>query len=287
MRAVTERLERYQLRGNRLAMIGLAVLGAVALMAVFGPFIAPYDPLEQDLASRLLTPSWDHPMGTDDLGRDILSRILAGASVSLSIGITVVAITATFGTLLGFLAGYIGGAVDEAVMRVVDVVLAFPSIILALVIAGLLGPGFENVVIALALTQWPAYTRLVRGTTLSVREMEYVEAAKAIRAPRRHIIVRHVMPNAIHPVVVLVTLDIATTIIFASALSFLGVGIQPPQAEWGSMLKAGIPYLRSYPHVTFFPGLMIMLTVLAFNFVGDGLRDAIDPKREEMMVVRG
>ena len=199
-----------------------------------------------------------------------------GTRVSLGIGVLVVAATSIAGTLLGVLSGYRGGMFDEIVMRGVDIVLAFPNIILALVIAGLLGSGFSNVVLALSLTQWPVYTRLVRGQVLSLKKRAFVEAARALRASNFYIMRRHILPNCLESVVVLGTLEIAHVIIFAAALSFLGLGIQPPTPEWGSMLKAGIPYLRSAPHLTIFPGLMIMLTVMAFNFAGDGLRDCLD-----------
>lgn len=271
---------------NRLALVGAAIIGIIVFCAIFAPLIAPYDPAEQNLRERLQTPSIQHPFGTDDLGRDIFSRVVYGSRISLSIGICVVCITALFGTVLGLLSGYGGRAVDEVIMRFVDIMLAFPSIILALIIAGLLGPGVVNVIIALSLTQWPAYTRLVRGMTLSIKEKEFVEAARALGASDGYILRKHIMPNTSNPIVVLATMDIAQTIIFAAALSFLGLGIQPPIPEWGSMLKAGIPYLRSAPYITFFPGIMLMLTVLAFNFIGDGIRDTLDPYTKEMTLVK-
>ncbi|MCQ1535315.1 nickel ABC transporter permease subunit NikC [Methanosarcina sp. KYL-1] len=271
-----KRLNIRQFRKNRLAVLGVLLIILLSFLALFAPFISPHNPLEQKLDRRLENSSSEYPFGTDDLGRCIFSRVVYGTRVSLGIGVLVVAATSIAGTLLGVLSGYRGGLFDEIVMRGVDIVLAFPNIILALVIAGLLGSGFSNVVIALSLTQWPVYTRLVRGQVLSLKKRAFVEAARALRASNFYIMRRHILPNCMESVVVLGTLEIAHVIIFAAALSFLGLGIQPPTPEWGSMLKAGIPYLRSAPHLTFFPGLMIMLTVLAFNFAGDGLRDCLD-----------
>ena len=275
-----------ELGENRMAAVGIVIIIILVFVAFFAPFLAPHNPLEQNLEKRLLAPNSEYLFGTDELGRGIFSRVLYGTRISLEIGVIVVGITALVGTILGGISGYYGGIVDEIIMRSVDIVLAFPSIILALVIAGLLGPGLFNVILALAVTHWPAYTRLVRGMALSVKEKEFVEAARALRASNFYIMRRHILPNCISPVIVLATLGIAHTIIFAAALSFLGLGIQPPTPEWGSMLKSGIPYLRSAPFLTFFPGIMIMITVLAFNFLGDGLRDTLDPRAKEMLMMR-
>lgn len=275
-----------ELGENRMSAVGAVIIVFLVFVAFFAPYLAPHDPLKQNLGKRLLAPNGEYPFGTDELGRCIFSRVLYGTRISLEIGVVVVVITALVGTILGGVSGYCGGIVDEIIMRAVDIVLAFPSIILALVIAGLLGPGLFNVILALAVTHWPAYTRLVRGMTLSVKEKEFVEAARALRASSFYILRRHILPNCINPVIVLATLGIAHTIISAAALSFLGLGIQPPTPEWGSMLKAGIPYLRSAPFLTFFPGIMIMITVLAFNFLGDGLRDTLDPRAKEMLMMR-
>jgi len=275
-----------ELGENRMSAVGAVIIVFLVFVAFFAPYLAPHDPLKQNLGKRLLAPNGEYPFGTDELGRCIFSRVLYGTRISLEIGVVVVVITALVGTILGGVSGYCGGIVDEIIMRAVDIVLAFPSIILALVIAGLLGPGLFNVILALAVTHWPAYTRLVRGLTLSVKEKEFVEAARALRASSFYILRRHILPNCINPVIVLATLGIAHTIISAAALSFLGLGIQPPTPEWGSMLKAGIPYLRSAPFLTFFPGIMIMITVLAFNFLGDGLRDTLDPRAKEMLMMR-
>lgn len=270
---------------NRMAAIGGAIVILLVLIAISASLLSPHDPFEQKLENRLLNPCFEYPFGTDDLGRCIFSRLIFGTRYSLAIGVVVVGITASVGTTLGIVSGYSRGIIDETLMRIVDIVLAFPGIILALVIAGILGPSFLNVVIAISLTHWPAYTRLVRGITLSLREKEFIEGARALRASNIYIMRRHILPNCINPIIVLATLDIAHAIIFATGLSFLGLGIQPPTPEWGSMLKAGIPYFRISPHLTFFPGTAIMVTVMAFNFLGDGLRDVIDPKINEIILV--
>ncbi|WP_440955999.1 nickel ABC transporter permease subunit NikC [Methanosarcina sp. Mfa9] len=277
---IGKRLNTREFRKNRLAVLGVLLIILLSFLALFAPFISPHDPLKQKLDRGLEGPSFEYPFGTDDLGRCIYSRVVYGTRFSLGIGVLVVTATSIAGTLLGVLSGYRGGLFDEIVMRGVDIVLAFPNIILALVIAGLLGSGFTNVVLALSLTQWPVYTRLVRGQVLSLKKRAFVEAAKALRASNFYIMRRHILPNCLESVVVLGTLEIAHVIIFAAALSFLGLGIQLPDPEWGAMLKAGIPYLRSAPHLTFFPGLMIMLTVMAFNFAGDGLRDCLDTETD-------
>ncbi len=271
---------------NKLAVSGIFLIAVLCILAFFAPTLSPNDPLIQRLDSRLLGPCPEYPFGTDELGRCIFSRVIYGTRISLGIGILVVAVTSLAGTSLGLLSGYTGGVLDEILMRGVDVVMAFPNIILALMISGLLGPGFSSVVLALSLTQWPVYTRLVRGQVLSLKKRAFVESVKALRPSNFYIIRKHILPNCIEPVIVLGTLEIAHVIIFASALSFLGLGIQPPDPEWGSMLKSGIPYLRTAPHLTFFPGLMIMLTVFAFNFAGDGLRDSFSQSGEQEVLRR-
>jgi peptide/nickel transport system permease protein len=287
VRATGSRLDLGRIRESRPALLGMIFIIVAIFMAVFAPLLAPYGPSDIDLGDRLASPTWEHPMGTDELGRDVLSRVFHGAKWSLGIAVLVVAVTSSLGTVLGLVAGYMGGVIDGAVMRLVDTMLAFPSIILALVISGLLGAGFENLVIALALTQWPAYTRLVRGLTISIKEMDFVESARAIRASRLRILFMHIFPNSSHSVIVLATIDMAHTIIYAAALSFLGLGIQSPTPEWGAMLRSGVTYLFTDFHVSFFPGLMIVLTTLSFNFVGDWLRDTLDPHRQETLGVRG
>jgi peptide/nickel transport system permease protein len=285
-KSLNKNLNLQKFRKNRLAILGVLLIVLLSLIALLAPFISPHDPLKQIFGRGLEAPSSEYPFGTDELGRCLFSRVVYGTRISLGIGILVVAITSIAGTFLGLVSGYRGGLFDEIIMRGVDIFLAFPNIILALVIAGLLGSGFFSTVLALSLTQWPIYTRLVRGQVLSLKKRAFVEAAKALRASNFYIMRRHILPNCIGPVIVLGTLEVAHVIIFAAALSFLGLGIQPPAPEWGSILKSGIPYLRSAPYLTFFPGIMIMLTVLAFNFAGDGLRDFLDPEADQEAAIQ-
>ncbi len=273
------------LKENRLAVVGLAIVVSLVLMAILAPFIVPHDPIELHLDLRLLSPSWQYPLGTDDLGRCILSRLIYGTRVSLQVGVMVVGITAISGSLLGLTAGYLGGIIDEIIMRIVDVLLAFPGLILALVIAGLLGPGLFNVMLALSVVGWTRYARVVRGCVLSAKERGFVEAARAIGSSNFYIMFRHVLPEALSPVIVMSTLGMGWTILSAAALSFLGLGAQPPMPEWGSMLNSGRAFLRVAPHLITFPGLAIMVTVLAFNFLGDGLRDALDPRQKKRVEI--
>ncbi|MCL0094317.1 nickel ABC transporter permease subunit NikC [Dehalococcoidales bacterium] len=275
-RPLTEVFRR--LKKHRLAIIGAGIILVLIFVAVLAPFIAPHDPIEQNLEHRLLSPNTEYLLGTDNLGRCILSRLIHGTSVSLQIGVMVVGITAFVGVTLGLIAGYRGGLIDELVMRIVDILLAFPGIILALAIAGILGPSLYNVMLALAVVGWTSYARVVRGSVLSVKEKEFVEAARALGAGEARIMFRHILPNVTAPVIVMATLGMAHVILAAAALSFLGLGAQPPTPEWGSMLNDGRAFMRTAPHLTIFPGLAIMVTVLAFNFLGDGLRDALDPR---------
>ncbi len=269
-----------QLKKNKIAIIGLIIIISLAFIALFAPFIAPHDPIEQNLDKRLLSPSGEYPMGTDDLGRCLLSRIIYGARVSLKLGVIVVGIITVIGVTLGLISGYYGGIVDEIIMRLVDVVLAFPGIILALAIAGALGPGLFNVMLALAMVGWTGLARVVRGSVLSVKQKEFVESARALGCSDLHIMTRHILPNVMAPVIVLATLDMAFIILAAAGLSFLGLGAQPPTPEWGSMLNSGRAFIQTAPHLTTFPGLAIMVAVLAFNFLGDGLRDILDPRQQ-------
>jgi peptide/nickel transport system permease protein len=270
-----------RMRANKATMVGFVILLLIVLAAIIAPLIAPHDPIEQHLEYRLLSPSPHYPMGTDDLGRCILSRLIYGARVSLRIGLVVVGITSFFGSLIGLTAGYFGGITDEVLMRIVDVFLAFPGLILALVITGLLGPGLFNVLLALSLVGWTRYARVVRGCILSVKERGFVESARAIGCGNLHIMFRHVLPETFSPVIVMATLGMGWTILSAAALSFLGFGAQPPMPEWGAMLNTGRNFLQVAPHFTTFPGLAIMLTVMSFNFLGDGLRDALDPRQKK------
>ncbi|MCL0051381.1 nickel ABC transporter permease subunit NikC [Thermodesulfovibrionales bacterium] len=272
-----------RLKKHRLALIGAGIILVLIFIAVLAPFIAPHDPIEQNLEHRLLSPNTEYLLGTDNLGRCILSRLIHGTSVSLQIGVMVVGIAAFVGVTLGLVAGYRGGLIDELIMRIVDILLAFPGIILALVIAGILGPSLFNVMLALAVVGWTSYARVVRGAVLSVKEKEFVEAAQALGAGEARIMFRHILPNVMAPVIVMATLGMAHVILAAAALGFLGLGAQPPTPEWGSMLNDGRAFMRTAPHLTIFPGLAIMVTVLAFNFLGDGLRDALDPRLKGMM----
>ena len=273
-----------QLKKNKAAMIGLIIILFFVFVAVFAPFIAPHHPYAQNLEKTLLLPCQEYPMGTDDLGRCILSRIIFGTRISLQIGIFVTGITACIGVLLGMMAGYYGGILDEIIMRIVDILLAFPGLVLALVVAGLLGPGLFNVMFALAIVGWMGYARVVRGSVLSVKEKEFVETARALGAGDIYILLRHILPNVMAPVIVMATLGMGYVILAAAGLSFLGLGAQPPTPVWGAMLNSGRAFMRTAPHLTTFPGLAIMITVLAFNLLGDGLRDIFDPRLKEKKI---
>ena len=256
---------------------GAVILLVFATCAALAPWIAPRDPARQDLPRALEGPSAGHPLGQDRLGRDVLARLVYGARVSLSVGFAVVAVSLAIGLLLGSLAGYFGGLVDAGIMRIVDVLLSFPGILLIIAIAGVLGPSLRHVVLALAVLGWTGFARLVRGQILSLREREFILAARAIGAGPARIIVRHLLPNLMGPVIVQATFGIAGVILAESSLSFLGLGPQDVPT-WGRMLQEGTDYLLFAPHLSIFPGLAIALTVLAFNFLGDGLRDRLDPK---------
>lgn len=262
---------------NGLAIVGGVIVLLLLFCAVFAPWIAPADPASPNLENDLETPHLKNPMGTDELGRDILSRLIWGARASMLVGFVVVCISVLVGVFIGSIAGYFGGVVDSVIMRIVDVLLAFPGILLAIAIAGILGPSIGNVIFALCVLGWVGFARLVRGQILSVREREYVLAAKASGAGPFRIITRHVLPNILAPVIVQATFGIATTILAESSLSFLGLGPQDIPT-WGGMLNAGVDYLLFAPHMSIFPGILVMITVLAFNFLGDGLRDKLDPK---------
>jgi len=254
----------------------IVILAIVAALA--GPLLWPYDPSAQELARRLEPPSLTHPLGLDELGRDILARLLQGARISLLVGIAVVSVSSTVGMLFGSIAGYFGGRIDDVISRVIDVLMAFPGILLAIALVAVLGPSLVNVVLALSIIGWVGYARLVRGQALRAREFEFVQAARASGASAARIVLRHVLPTAIPAVVVQATLGMAGAIIAEAALSFLGLGVQPPTPSWGTMLDAGRAHLFDAPHLTIFPGLAIAALVLGFNFLGDGLRDRVDPK---------
>jgi len=262
---------------GKLAITGMVLIGALSLCAVFAPWIAPCDPNAMDLDADLQGPSLSHPLGRDELGRDILSRLIYGTRASLLVGIIVVAVSMVIGVLLGALAGYAGGWVDNGLMRVVDVLLAFPGILLAIAVAGVLGPSFINVILALSVLGWVAFARLVRGQVLSLREREFVTAARAIGAGPVRIVFRHILPEVLAPVMVQATFAVAGAILAESTLSFLGLGPQN-MPTWGAMLSDGVQFLLFAPHLSTWPGLAVLLTVLAFNFLGDGLRDYLDVK---------
>ena len=255
----------------------------LVLSALAAPLLAPHDPNLQDTARRLEAPSQTHPLGLDDLGRDVLSRIVYGARVSLRVGFSVVVLASLIGVTLGAIAGYFGGWADVIVMRICDILLSFPGILLAIALVAVLGPSLNNVILALVITAWVGYARLVRGQVLKVREMEYVTAAKAMGAKSPRVIILHVLPNVINPVIVMATLGLAGAILSEAALSFLGLGVQPPTPSWGAMLTAGRRYLGLANHLAIFPGAAIMLAVMGLNFLGDGLIDALDPKYRKLM----
>ena len=263
---------------NPLNVAATLVIVALAICAVFAPLLAPYDPLAQALGSRLEPPSPEHWLGTDQLGRDIASRLLYGARISLVIGGVVVTLAGVFGTFVGLIAGYAGGLVDEALMRVTEVFLAFPPLILAMAIAGALGPSLVNAIIAIAAVTWAIYARVTRGQLLSLRRREFVEAARAIGASPTRILVRHLLPNALAPLLIQASFDMGSAIISAAGLSFIGFGAQPPTPEWGVMISEGRNFISTQPWLSLFPGLAILFAVGAFNLLGDGLRDLFDPR---------
>ena len=267
-----------RLRKNRMAMFGLCVLILLVFLAIFADVVAPYGYDDQNYSQMLELPSWQHVMGTDNYGRDIFSRIVYGTRISLLIGFISLAISTIVGSILGACAGYFGGASDTIIMRGSDILMAIPRTVLAIAIATTLGPGLVNAMIAVAIGTIPSFTRVVRASTLTVKDQEDVEAARAIGASNFHIIKKYVFPNVLAPIIVQATLGVGTAILLAASLSFLGIGISPPTPEWGSMLSAARSYMRDYWHMVLFPGLAIMITVLALNLFGDGLRDALDPK---------
>jgi peptide/nickel transport system permease protein len=263
---------------TRLVGTGLWILGLVLFCAIFANVISPYARDEQDYLAITEAPSLAHPFGTDDLGRDILTRVIYGSRISLQVGVVAVGIALALGVSLGLLAGYTGGKIDDISMRIVDAVQAFPGLILALGITAALGPSIRNAMIAIGIVSMPAIARLTRAQVLSVREREFVHAARVIGASPLTIVVRHIWPNVTAPIIVQATLLVASAILTEASLSFLGVGVRPPEPSWGSMLRTGSQYLEVAPWLAFAPGLAIFATVLAFNFVGDGLRRALDPR---------
>lgn len=265
-------------RRNPGAWVGLAIVLGLVALAVFAPWIADRPPDAQNLRTRLLPPSLEHPFGTDEFGRSVLARVAYGARVSLLTGVVPVALALLVGSAIGLVAGFFRGRLDGALMRVMDVFLAFPSLLLALAVVGTLGPGLVNAVIAIAIVDVPQYARLVRSVVLGTREEEYVQAARALGAGAGRLMLRHVLPSAIGPIVVQATLGVGFAILAIAGLSFLGLGVQPPTSDWGEMLARGRRYLPDATWLMIFPGLAVSLTVLGFNLLGDGLRDALDPR---------
>ena len=263
---------------DKLALVGLAIMGAFVLTAILAPVLAPYDPIEQSLVDRREPPSSQNLLGLDDLGRDILSRVIFGARKSLQVGVMSVTMAIVVGTWIGATSGYLGGWVDNLVMRMMDIMLAFPALLLAIAIVTILGPGLLNMLYAIGIVSIPVYARIARASVLSVKMQDYVLAARSLGASPVRILVRHVMPNCLTPLIVQGTLGIGTAILDAAGLSFLGLGAQPPTPEWGAMLGQGRYAMFTAPHIVLFPGLAIVLTVLGFNLLGDGLRDALDPR---------
>jgi peptide/nickel transport system permease protein len=269
---------RRALLRSPLAVVGLALILIFAASAVLAPYLAPFGPIDQVLSQRLKPPSPAHWLGTDQLGRDLLSRLLFGARISLTVGLVVVGSAGIFGTLIGLIAGYVSGSVDEVLMRVTDVFFAFPPLILAMAIAGALGPGLNNAMVAIAVVTWPVYARLVRGQVLSLRQREFIEAARSIGASTPRILWRHLLPNTLAPILVQASFDMGGAVLAAAGLSFIGFGAQPPTPEWGVMISEGRKFISTQLWLSLFPGLAILFTVAAYNLIGDGLRDALDPR---------
>lgn len=252
----------------------------VAGAALLAPVIAPHDAARQNLENDLIAHSVEHPLGTDKLGRDILSRLIYGARISLSVGMATVVLSAVIGVLVGSLSGYFGGWFDQLLMRIVDILMAFPGILLAIAFTAVLGPGLDHVILALCLIGWTGYARLVRGEILSLREREFIHAARALGCKPARVILRHLVPNLLPPLLIQATFGLAAAIIAEGSLSFLGLGVEPPTPSWGAMLNEGRQFLLVAPHLTTYPGLAIMLTVLALNLVGDGLQDRLEPRAQ-------
>lgn len=270
-----------RLSRNKLAVIGMVVTVLLALMAIFAPLLMPYKYEASDFMATFAAPSLKHLFGTDELGRDILSRLIFGSRYSLVIGVFSVGGAFICGVVLGAVAGYFGGWLGDLIMRFLDIVQAIPGMVLAIAISAVLGPGFENCIIALIISLTPSFSRMMRAAILNVRKMEYLEAATSINCSSFRIIRRHVLPNAMSPMIVQATMSVPMAILIAATLSYIGLGVQPPTPEWGAMLTAGRSYIRDYPHLVLFPGMMIMIAVLSLNMFGDGLRDALDPKLKD------
>lgn len=267
-----------RLAKNRLALVGLSIVLIIVIIAIFADHIAPYDPLKVDLSKYLLPPSKEHLLGTDEFGRDILSRIIFGARVSLQIGFFAQVISISLGTVLGLLAGFYGGWVDDLIMRIVEILFAFPFLLFVIAVVAVFGPGIQNLYLAVALIGWAGVSRIVRGQVLSLRERDFVASARAVGAGTWRILFKHILPNALSPIIIEATLGMGGMIMLEAGLSFLGLGVQAPTPSWGSMVQAGLAYMRSAWWYPVFPGIVIMIVVFGFNLLGDGLRDALDPR---------
>lgn len=271
----------YRLKKSPLTVVGIAIILMLLLTAVFAPYIAPYSPLDINPPQRLKAPSVEHICGTDTAGRDIFSRIVYGSRISIQIGVTVVLMAAVFGSIIGLIAGYFGGKIDNLIMRITDVFFSVPYLVLAMAIAAALGPSLINTMISLAIVWWPIYTRITRAQALQIRELTFVEVSKGLGARPYWIIWKHILPNSLSPVIVQASLDFGNAIMYAAALSFIGLGAQPPTPEWGAMISTGRNFLRDSWWFPTFPGIAILITVMGFNLLGDGLRDIFDPKQRE------
>lgn len=268
----------HRMSKNKLAMLGLFIILVLIFMAIFADFVAPYDYATNDLDNQFAGPSLQHPFGQDEFGRDILSRVIYGSRISLKVGFISVSIALIIGSFIGAVTGYFGGKIDTLLMRFIDILQAIPDILLAIAIVASLGPGLGNLMIAVGIAGIPGYARIVRSAVMSIVDMEFIEAARAGGSSDFRIIFKHIIPNCMAPIIVQATLGVAYAILNAAGLSFIGLGLEPPTPEWGAMLSGGRDYIRSYSHLTLFPGLAIVITIFALNVLGDGLRDALDPK---------
>lgn len=266
---------------NPLALGGVIIIAALVVLSILSPYIIPYDYSKTDMTCAYMTSSAQHWFGCDELGRDIMARILFGARYTLSVGVLSVLISATLGVTMGALAGYFGGVVDQIIMRLLDLMAAFPQLLLAIAVSAVLGTGFDKCIYALGISGIPHFARMMRANILTIRNQEFVEAATSITCSKPRIIIKHVIPNAIAPLIVEISMSIASAGLSASSLSFIGLGVTPPTPEWGAMLASARNYIRQYPHMIMFPGLFIMLSVLSFNLIGDAIRDALDPKLKD------
>ncbi len=267
-----------RLKKNKSAMFGMFIIGLLFFCAIFADVIAPFGYDDQNLSIALTKPNSQYWFGTDNFGRDIYSRIIYGSRISLQVGFVAVSISMVIGGALGAIAGFFGGKLDNIIMRTMDILLAIPSILLAISIVSALGPGLINVMIAVGISSIPSYSRIVRASVITLKDQEFVEAARAVGTSNFRIITKHIIPNSLAPIIVQATLGVAGAILSAAGLSFIGLGIQPPTPEWGSMLSAGRQFIRDYPHISMYPGLVIMITIFGLNLFGDGLRDALDPR---------